>query len=374
VRSALKAYRDLKTIDLNRIGLARLLDAMPDLYRLTDSPSSLNQFFEGVLTQIIGLCNLAETGLVSTIDGVVATIDGKEIEIQAATGDLAHSARLERIRAECTEAVLRQGQPCALRRNAWVIPLAIGGHAAGFIYVEPTRELAESDLHLLGIFAQQCSSALENLRLHCDLQQSYENVIDTLAEVAELKDKTTGEHIARIDHYVRLTAIELGRTPAEARVWGRASRLHDVGKVGIPDALLSKPGRLTAEEYVLVQTHTEIGASILGHNKLMDLAREIAHHHHERWDGTGYPSGRPERELSLPTRIVSVADVFDALVSRRPYKEPWPKARAAEEIRRGAGSQFDPTVVDAFLALLERGDLDGLIESAQDVQDAQPGP
>jgi response regulator RpfG family c-di-GMP phosphodiesterase len=367
VRSALKAYRDLHTIELNRRGLARLLEAVPDLYRLTDSPDSLNQFFEGVLTQIIGLCNLAETSLISTIDGVVATFDGKEIKIQAATGEIAHSPRLEQIRTECTEVVLRQGLPCALRKNAFVIPLSVTGHAAGFIYIEPTRELSESDLHLLGVFAQQCSGAMDNLRLHMDLQQSYDNVIDTLAEVAEYKDKTTGDHINRIDHYTRKVAMELGIPEAEARMWGKASRLHDVGKVGIPDALLRKPGKLTAEEYEVVRGHTRIGGSILGHDKLMTLAREIAEHHHERWDGDGYPSARPEREFSLATRIVSVVDVFDALVSPRPYKEAWPKERAAEEIRKGAGSQFDPTAVEAFMALLGRGELDEYIASAQTI-------
>ena len=114
-----------------------------------------------------------------------------------------------------------------------------------------------------------------------------------------------------------------------------------------------------------LRNHTQIGASILGHDKLMGLAREVALHHHERWDGTGYPSGRPAQEFSLTTRIVSVVDVFDALVSRRPYKDPWTTEKAADEIRHGAGTQFDPTVVDAFLSLLKRGELDPHIESAQ---------
>lgn len=378
VRSAIKAYRDLKIIDLNRAGLARVLDAVPDIYRLCVSPKSLEQFFEGVLTQIIALCNLNERSLISTIDGVVATIDGKEITIQAATGDIADSPRLEQIRGHCIQALECQGRPSALEGNALVIPLAVSGRAAGFIYVEPNGELSESDLHLLGIFAHQCAGAMENLRLHMDLQESYDNVVDTLAEVAEYKDKTTGEHINRIDHYTRLVAIELGVPVEEARMWGKASRLHDVGKVGIPDAILRKPGRLTPDEYTLVKDHTLIGASILGHDKLMGLAREIAQDHHERWDGGGYPSGRPGRELALATRIVSVVDVFDALTSSRPYKRPWTNEAAADELRKGAGSQFDPTVVDAFMALLERGAFDGLLDSARqesaDRSDPEPVP
>ena len=363
VRSAIKAYRDLRTIDLNRIGLSRVLDAVPDIYRLSDSPESLNQFFEGVLTQIIGMCNLSERSLLSTIDGVVATIDGKGLTIQAATHEMIDSRRLGEVRSRCVQAIHEHGRPYMLDDEALVIPLAIAGQAAGFIYVEPTGELTESDLHLLGIFAHQCAAAMENLRLHIDLSKSYDNAIDTLAEVAEFKDKTTGDHINRIDHYTRLVAIELGVSPDEARIWGKASRLHDVGKVGIPDAVLRKPGRLTAEEYEVIRNHTSIGASILAHDKLMSLARDIALNHHEWWNGRGYPAGCRARELSLATRIVSVVDVFDALTSVRPYKQAWSIDASVAELKKGAGTQFDPTVVDAFVAVLERGDLDYLIES-----------
>ena len=371
VRSAIKAYRDLKTIDLNRQGLARVLDAAPDLYRI--SHASLNHFFEGVLTQIVGLCNLADMSFISTLDGMVATIDGHEINVQATTGPVKDRVRLEEIRQLCAEAVKNGALPERIRQDGIVIPLKLGVQPVGFVYVEPTRDLSEADLDLLRVMAQQCSNALENQRLHINLQEAYDNAIEMLAEIAEFKDKTTGQHIHRIDGYTRLVAIELGISPAEAALWGKASRLHDVGKIGIPDDILRKPGKLTAEEFEIMKAHVSIGASILSHDKSLAMAREVALSHHERWTGGGYPSGLPSREASLLTRIVSVVDVFDALISRRPYKRPWSLDNAMETIEAGAGTQFDPTVTAAFLNLLRRGALDELIGSARRDNEMPPG-
>jgi response regulator RpfG family c-di-GMP phosphodiesterase len=361
VRSSIKAYRDLKTIDMNRLGLSRVLSAAPDLYRISNS--SLNHFFEGVLTQIVGLCNLADMSFISTIDGLVATLDGREVTVRATTGPVADQQRIDEIRAQCSEAVASGALPEKIRQNGIVIPLKIGPDPVGFVYVEPTRELSESDLDLLKVMAQQCSSALENLRLHLDLQSAYDNAIDMLAEIAEFKDKTTGEHIQRIDNYTRMVALEMGISPDEAVLYGKASRLHDVGKIGIPDDILRKPGRLTAEEFEIMKTHVTIGASVLSHDKSLEMARDVALSHHERWDGTGYPAGIPASQVSLLTRIVSVVDVFDALVSRRPYKQPWSVEEAANNVRNAAGSQFDPAVVEAFMRLLERGDFTPFIAS-----------
>lgn len=361
VRSAIKAYRDLKTIDLNRSGLARVLQAAPDLYKISNS--SLNAFFEGVLTQIVGLCNLADVSFVSTVDGMLATVDGRSITVQATTGHAADKERYDEIRALCTEAVMSGRLPERIRKHGLVVPLLVAMKTVGFVYVEPTRDLSDSDMDLLNVMAQQCSSALENLQLHLDLQKAYDSAIAMLAEIAEFKDKTTGMHIQRIESYTRLVAIELGIAPDEAELYGKASRLHDVGKIGIPDEVLRKPGKLTPEEFEIMKGHVTIGASILSHDPGLAMAREVAHSHHERWDGTGYPDGCPSKEVSLLTRIVSVVDVFDALVSRRPYKHPWTVEEAAANIEQAAGTQFDPTVVAAFLKLLRRGDLNALVES-----------
>lgn len=363
VRTAIKSYRDLKTIDLNRIGLSHVLAAAPDIYRLADT--SLSQFFEGVLTQIVGLCNLSEVSCMGTLDGIVATMDGQEVNVRAACGGFAQTERFEQIREHCTAIILAGNADEVSTDKVMIIPLTIGCRPVGFVYIETSVPLTASDRNLIHVLAQQCSSALENKRLHLEVQESFDHAIDMLAEVAEFKDKNTGGHISRIDNYTRTVALELGVPPEEAHLWGKASRLHDVGKIGVPDALLQKPGKLTPEEFSEVSKHTHIGATILDQDKFMEIAREVAYSHHERWDGSGYPEGRKSRELSLLTRIVSVVDVFDALMSPRPYKEPWSIENAVAEIERGAGSQFDPTVVEAFLKILRRGGFDEHIASSR---------
>lgn len=363
VRAAVKSYRDLRTIEFNRQGLLRVLEAAPDIYRISNR--SLNQFFEGVLTQIIGLCNLSESSFISTISGAIATFDDNDVTVQAVSGNLVSQERFDHIRDQCAQALL-SGMPAeGLRKDAYVVPLLVGRKPAGFIYIEPTQNLKEADRSLIKMVAQQCASALENLRLHIDLEQSYDHVIDMLAKVAEYKDHTTGSHIRRIDDYTCLVAQELGIPEAQAAWMGKASRLHDVGKVGIPDAVLAKPGPLTDDEFALIRTHTHIGGSILQGDTVLALACDVALHHHERWDGLGYPEGRPAREFSLITRIVSVVDVFDALVSRRPYKAGWAPEDAVAEIQRGSGTQFDPTVVAAFTRMYQAGRLAPMIAAAQ---------
>lgn len=363
VRSALKAYRDLHAIEINRLGLERVLAAVPSLYRTMDA--SLQQFFQGVLTQIIGLCNLDESSFIQTIDGLVATFDGEETTIQAVTGELSGTDRFELIRQACADMILHGKNPATLRSNAYVVPLVSNARPVGFVYVEPKGILSDNDHKLIQVMAQQCVSALENLRLHFNLHEAYDSAIDMLAEVAEFKDKTTGDHINRIDYLTRTIALELGISAEEAIIYGKASRLHDVGKIGIDDHILRKPGRLTPEEYEVMKTHTQIGAHILDHHQSFALAKEVAYGHHERWDGQGYPEGRAAIELPLITRITTVVDVFDALINRRPYKEAWPVEHAIAEIERGSGSAFDPTVVSAFLNIYRRGELDALIKSAQ---------
>ncbi len=363
VRSALKAYRDLKTIDLNRIGLARVLNAAPDLYRISNS--SLNTFFQGVLTQIVGLCNLADVSFISTMDGMVATFDGHQVNVMATTGKSSDAQRFDEIRQQCAEAVRVGTLPEKIRQDGIVIPLVVAAKPVGFVYVEPTHDLAAADIDLLKVMAQQCSSALENLRLHLDLQGAYDHAIDMLADIAEFKDKSTGQHIRRIDSYTRLVAMALGVPEDEATLFGKASRLHDVGKIGIPDEILRKCGKLTDAEFEIMKTHVTIGASILSHDPALAIAREVALAHHERWSGGGYPTGQPAVQFSLLSRIVSVVDVFDALISRRPYKAPWRVEEAAATIEAAAGTQFDPAVVDAFLKLLRQGALDEAMASAQ---------
>jgi putative two-component system response regulator len=186
-----------------------------------------------------------------------------------------------------------------------------------------------------------------------ELEQTRFESVERLARLAEYRDDATYEHPQRVGRTATLLAEKLGLAPEVVLAIRSAAPLHDVGKVGVPDRILLKPGRLTAAEFELMQSHTLIGAEILAGSTwpVLQLAEEIAISHHERWDGTGYPDGKVEEEIPMSGRIVIVADNFDALTHSRPYAEAWDPEKAAAEIRRQSGQHFDPEVVEAFGAL-----------------------
>jgi putative two-component system response regulator len=183
------------------------------------------------------------------------------------------------------------------------------------------------------------------------LQQREEEIILRLALAVEYRDNDTGEHTLRVAKYSRIIAEQLGLPPRLCREIYLAAPLHDVGKVAIADNILLKPGRLNDEEMDVVRSHAAIGARILAdsHCELIQLAATIAGAHHERWDGSGYPDGLKQLRIPIAARIVAVADVFDALTTKRPYKEAMPLLAAREYLENKKGREFDPACVDAFL-------------------------
>ncbi len=179
-----------------------------------------------------------------------------------------------------------------------------------------------------------------------------EEMILSFAEITENKSGQTGQHIKRVSEYSRIIASQLGLTPEQIESIRIASTMHDVGKLLIPSEVLEKPGRLTDEEYATIKTHTTMGGQLLKNveGEEMQLSRTIAMQHHERPDGSGYPKSLRSEDISLEGKIVAVADVYDALTSRRSYKDAWKEEDAYREILKGKGTQFDPAVVDAFVA------------------------
>ncbi|GGL79438.1 hypothetical protein GCM10010840_16640 [Deinococcus aerolatus] len=195
-----------------------------------------------------------------------------------------------------------------------------------------------------------------------ELEFAQVEIVTRLAAAAEYRDDQTGQHTFRVGHVTARLAERLGLPTAEVVMIRLAARLHDVGKIGIPDAILLKPGRFTPEEFEMMKQHTMIGGRILsgGHSKLLQVAEEIALTHHERWDGRGYPHGLKGEHIPISGRLVSVADVYDALTSERPYKKAWTPEAALSEIESQAGQQFDPRVVQAFGEMIRSGELERL--------------
>ena len=228
----------------------------------------------------------------------------------------------------------------------------------GFVTIFLTTSIMQKFEVQLVRFHEQLQSMVE--RRTSELEKTKNGIIFGLAKLAESRDNDTGDHLDRIRHYVVALATELQSTFSEIDDKfivdiALASSLHDIGKVGIPDAVLLKPGRLTDLERKIMQFHPLIGHECLeaikariGTDDFLQMASEICHYHHERWDGKGYPEGISGNDIPLSARIVAVADVYDALTSRRPYKEPFSHEKSSEIIFKEAGSQFDPTVIEAF--------------------------
>jgi hypothetical protein len=202
---------------------------------------------------------------------------------------------------------------------------------------------------MTGFVAISLSAELRKRRQN--LEHKTRQTLQMLAQIVEARDTDAGVHLQHIQHYSRALALRLGLEEAQANEIAYAGMIHDVGKANVPDAILKKPGPLTAAERREIEKHTQWGDALLSENDEFRAAREVARAHHERWDGTGYPDGLAGEDIPLAARIVAVCDVYDALISERPYKQAWPHGDAIAEIRRMAGTHLDPTIVDAFVNL-----------------------
>jgi len=216
---------------------------------------------------------------------------------------------------------------------------------------EKRKELQISEQQLVKYANDLNKTILELKATHKELQEAYLDTIHRLVLAAEYKDEDTGDHIVRMSQYCALIAEKLDLSAKEVQNILYAAPMHDVGKIGIPDKILIKPGKLTEEEFEVIKTHSTIGANILANSKaeILKIAEQIALSHHEKWNGKGYPQGFSGDNIPLVGRIVGLADAFDALTSKRPYKDPYTVEVALDIIKKERGEHFDPDVVDVFL-------------------------
>ncbi len=219
--------------------------------------------------------------------------------------------------------------------------------------------VADSAGKLVGYVAVE-TDITEIRQLTRRLREANLEAIYMLSIACEAKDESTGNHVKRVQRYSHALARRLGIPEAVAEEIGYSSIMHDLGKLRVPDAILAKPAPLNDDEWRLMKRHPKDGVAILRDGEFFAIAREIAGNHHEHWDGSGYPSGRKGEAIPLSARITAVADVFDALSSKRPYKEPWPESDVLVEMRRLRATTLDPKAVDAFLDLCAEGVIRGI--------------
>lgn len=269
------------------------------------------------------------------------------------------------IEKKIAKQVANDGMPFLIRGNNGngdiiAIPLKIRSSVFGIltsIIRKGTHCFSEKELYFLNLLVEKASFLTENLALY---ENIYENLLSTLyafVEMIEARDPYTKQHSANVSKYAMSIAKANGCSQDEIAKLNVSGNLHDIGKIGIPDSILLKPGRLTDEDYEIIKKHPVIGSNIIGHFGMWTDEQSIIRHHHERFDGKGYPDGLKGEEIPLLARILSVADVYDALTTDRSYRRKMPDHVAVKIIRENAGSQFDPKIVNIFLKLHNRGEI-----------------
>ncbi|MGZ3184656.1 MAG: DUF3369 domain-containing protein [Telluria sp.] len=363
VISALRAYESLMMLERSRIGLGKILAGATNLYQV----HSLREFASGVLNQVSAILDVGA-------DGVLCVMSTGECDptVVAATGNYAQLAENEHLPSNhaLMPAISKAfaEKHSQFEHPANVLFIHTQGERELAISVTPPWPLAQIQRDLLEVFCQRIAAAFDNLYMFGQLRKAQEATVVALADLAEFRDHGTGGHVRRVQNLssriaeamVRRGSSDPELTPQLVEMIGLASILHDVGKVSTPDQILLKPGIHTPEERSIMQTHAEIGRAILERASVMvdgvsylTYGAQIAGAHHEHFDGSGYPKKIGGRSIPLAARIVAVVDVFDALLHKRPYKEPWPYPDVVQYVRERAGTQFDPEVVAALLEVLE---------------------
>jgi putative nucleotidyltransferase with HDIG domain len=267
------------------------------------------------------------------------------------------------IEKKIAKKVANDGMPFLIRGNNGngdiiAIPLKIRSSIFGIltsIIKNGTHCFSEKDLYFLNLLVEKASFLIENLALY---ENIYDNLFSTLyafVETIEARDPYTKQHSVNVSAYAMSIAKAYGCSQDEIAKLNVSGNLHDIGKIGIPDSIILKPGRLTDEEYEIIKKHPVIGSNIIGHFGMWTDEQSIIRHHHERFDGKGYPDGLKGEEIPFLARILSVADVYDALTTDRSYRRKMPDHVAVKIIRENAGTQFDPKIVNIFLKLQKEG-------------------
>jgi response regulator RpfG family c-di-GMP phosphodiesterase len=353
VTTAIRSYRDLNVIEKSRQGLNLIIDSTRGLFERRN----MILFARGVLDQMNTLLRINEDSLfLHSPSGFAATVRDGDIAVLAGTGEFGHcgvedvSCVLEDSVTQLLQKALRQ-RGGVFGEDFFVQYFRSRRGSENLLYFRLDRSLNPFERRLVEVFSRNVAVALDNMLLNTELMHAQKEIILTLGECVESRSKETAGHVRRVSECCRLLAAQLGFEEQDVDLVRLASPMHDVGKIGIPDSILLKPGQLSAEEFEIMKTHTLLGYQILkgSSRPIMQAAAVIAHEHHERWNGSGYPRGLAGEDIHPYGRIVCLVDVFDSLLSRRVYKEPWPLEQVREFILSQRGEMFDPRMVDAML-------------------------
>jgi response regulator RpfG family c-di-GMP phosphodiesterase len=354
--SALRAYRDMRAIEAHRIGLENVIRGSAQIFARRNS----REFANAVLDQLVKLVGLERGALYCTVDRRRDT-QPEHFRIAATSGDyrdLQHDNADEAL-PPAIAATLHNAYRDKRHQfdsNHYVLHFIDSHQTESLLFVGETWNLSPLDYKLVELFCTNVSIAFDNLHLNDELLSSQLEMVYLLAGAAETRSQETATHVHRVGLLAEMLGQAMGLPPATSEILRYAAPLHDIGKIGIPDTILNKPGPHTPEEMVVMRTHADLGARLLGNSQrpVLRLASEIAASHHENWDGSGYPRGLSGEAIPIGGRITMVADVFDALGSKRCYKDPWTPDRIRAFMGEQRGTKFDPAVVDCLFEHWER--------------------
>lgn len=353
--SSLRAYRDLMIIENNKRGLEEVIKASSDLFKYR----SFKNFVDGILFQLNSIFDFNKNSFFSrneetTTEGFVSIKENNQQVIVSSTGKFNHSIGrpiedvLEKTQIE--KFMKARNNDVSFFDNCYIgFHKGVNG-VENYVYMEANKKLDDIDQNLIKIFLNNFSVVFDNFQLNRDVINTQKEMIYTLGEVVENRSKSTLQHVRRVSEISYRLGLYCGMSEEEAQLLKSASPMHDIGKIGIPDEILLKPGRLSSEEFEVMKSHTNIGFDLLNKSSrdLLKMSAVIAYTHHERWDGLGYPRGLYQDEIPLVGRITLIADIFDALTHERVYKKAWEIEEVLEYMRDQKEKIFDPNLIDIF--------------------------
>lgn len=356
VFAALRSYRDIVTIEESREGMRRVLESSASVLK----SGTLPNFGTAVLNHTLHLLKLdsSEVFLASRVQDLYGDT---QMVVLAATGDEViydrslSAARIPKGPRALLERAMDEKTSLS-EENAFVGFYETGDQGAAALYCRHDSPLNATQRHVLELFASNVILIFGSLTSREDMLQTQRELMLIIGDAIEQRSKETGAHVRRVAVMCGMMAEAMGMDASFVETLRYAAPLHDLGKIGIPERILHKPGKLDAEEWSLMKTHAELGYTLLAGSEriIAKMGARIALSHHEKWDGSGYPSGLAGEAIPLEGRIMAVVDVIDALASRRSYKEPWPDEQIKDLVRRERGRHFDPALADLALELFDQ--------------------
>jgi response regulator RpfG family c-di-GMP phosphodiesterase len=354
--AALRAYRDIMKVEearraqLNyREGLERVIAASSHIFQ----QRNLKDFASGLLQQVVALLRL-EQSMLLRLSGASVITGETEYEILAQIGDFGKDVICPQLIAQLDDA--RRNRISRLQGDTYVGYFPNRSGKASLLVLKGVEEISDIDAQLLEVFCSGVAIAFDNILLNQEITDTQAELILRLGDVVESRSHEAGNHVRRMAQVCHLLAQASGLPEDETAALMHAAPMHDIGKISTPDAVLLKPGKLTDEEWEIMKQHPTVGLSILDGSSrpILKAAAVIAHQHHEKFDGSGYPQGLKGYDIHRYARIVAVADVFDALSHKRCYKEAWPIDKVTAHLREVAGHHLDPEYVELLIENIDK--------------------